>query len=145
MLSSSLLSLALVSVALAAPLRTWPRPANITALPESLLGESFDYVIAGGGLTGLSVASRLTEDPSITVLVIEAGQDNHLDQRVYDVRTYGAAFGSELDHNLTSTPVASQNGSRLQLVAGHTLGGSGSINGASWTKGASSQVRLQSH
>lgn len=33
----------------------------------------FDYVIAGGGTSGLVVASRLTEDPSIRVIVLEAG------------------------------------------------------------------------
>lgn len=84
----------------------------------------------------------MSEDPSISVLVIEAGHDNHLDPSVNDVRTYGQAFATGLDWNITSTPVPWQNGSELLLVAGRTLGGSGSINGASWTKGASSQYDL---
>jgi choline dehydrogenase len=94
------------------------------------------------GLTGLTVASRLTEDSSISVLVIESGQDAHDDRRVNDVRTYGQAFHTELDHNLTSAPVYWQNGKQLELVAGNMLGGSGSLNGASWTKGAKSQYDL---
>ena len=109
---------------------------------SQVANKTFDYIVCGGGLTGLVVASRLSEDPKISVLVIENGHDDHEDPRVKDVRTYGAAFESELDFNLTSTPVPWQNDTGLLLVAGRTLGGSGSINGASWTKGDKTQYDL---
>jgi len=36
--------------------------------------ETFDYVIIGGGTAGLVLASRLTEDPAVHVVVLEAGE-----------------------------------------------------------------------
>ncbi|CAK4032527.1 alcohol oxidase [Lecanosticta acicola] len=114
----------------------------ITNSPATLGNASFDYIICGGGLTGLTIASRLSEDPTVSVLVIEAGYNNYSNPMVNDVRTYGEAFNTSLAYDLKSTPVEWQGGSRLQLVAGKTLGGSDSLNGASWTKGARSQYDL---
>jgi choline dehydrogenase len=94
------------------------------------------------GLTVLTVSSRLTKDPKVSVLVIEAGGDKHTDPRVNDVRTYGLAFYSELDWNIISTLVPRQNDTGLLLVVGRMLGGSGSLDHASWTKGPSSQYDL---
>jgi choline dehydrogenase len=51
----------------------------------------------GAGLTGTTVAARLAENSAITVLLIEAGADNRKDSRVYDIYSYGAAFGTSLD------------------------------------------------
>lgn len=39
----------------------------------SNVNATFDYVIVGGGTAGLTIASRLAEDPSLSVAVIEAG------------------------------------------------------------------------
>jgi len=44
-----------------------------SSLSYQSLDRTFDYVIVGGGTAGLTVANRLTEDPSVSVAVIEAG------------------------------------------------------------------------
>ena len=50
---------------------------------EEFLHQSYDYVICGGGTAGLTIAARLTENPDVTVGVIEAGK-NRLDDPLVD-------------------------------------------------------------
>lgn len=73
------------------------RASGITWNGWDASGQTFDYVVVGGGLTGITVASRLTETPGTTVLIIESGGDNRFDDRVQNIYTYGQAFNSELD------------------------------------------------
>ena len=50
---------------------------------------SFDYVIVGGGTAGLTLATRLAENPAVTVAVIEAGgfyEEDNGDISVIDTR-----------------------------------------------------------
>ena len=50
--------------------------------PALFAATNFDYLIAGGGTAGLTLAARLTENPNVTVGVIEAGVDRSTDPRV---------------------------------------------------------------
>ncbi|KAF2638099.1 putative aryl-alcohol dehydrogenase [Massarina eburnea CBS 473.64] len=91
--------------------------------------ESFDIVVVGGGTAGLVVASRLTEDPSTRVLVIEAGADRRNDPRILTPGLAAATyFDPEFDWCITSKPQPGLNGRLVAEPKARTLGGSTAIN-----------------
>jgi choline dehydrogenase-like flavoprotein len=64
----------------------------------------YDYIIVGGGTAGLVVANRLSEDPDVTVVVIEAGADQTADPRVTTPAMFQSMQGSELDWGYATLP-----------------------------------------
>jgi len=69
-----------------------------------IMQQEFDFVIIGGGTAGLVVANRLTENPDIQVLVLEAGENHIEDLHVKDSSAFGASFGTEADWAFQSGP-----------------------------------------
>jgi choline dehydrogenase len=86
-----------------------------------------DVVIVGAGSAGCVLAARLTEDPSTTVLLLEAGPpDRKLHVRI--PAAFSKLFGSALDWGYRTTPQAALDDRRLVFPRGKVLGGSSSIN-----------------
>ncbi|TGO50535.1 hypothetical protein BCON_0181g00020 [Botryotinia convoluta] len=116
---------------LASSIRLGHRDLNADFLP------CYDYIIAGGGISGLVLANRLSEDPNVTVLVIEAGNlDNDEDFIKYPFDD-GEGLGSSYDWSLWTAPQTSLDGSSRPMDLGKGVGGGSLINGMCWTRGGS--------
>lgn len=89
------------------------------------LESHYDFVIVGGGVAGLVVASRLTEDERVRVLVLEAGANRLNDPRI-NIQGLAAStyFDPDYDWCITTAPQPGLNGRRLAQCLGKTLGGS---------------------
>jgi choline dehydrogenase len=95
---------------------------------------TFDYIVAGAGSAGCVVAARLSEDPSVRVLVLEAGGPDR-DLRIRIPAAFSKLFRSEFDWNYTTEPQAHLHGRALYWPRGKTLGGSSSINAQVYIRG----------
>ncbi|KIK51446.1 hypothetical protein GYMLUDRAFT_64819 [Collybiopsis luxurians FD-317 M1] len=98
---------------------------------------SYDYVVVGGGTAGLVVASRLTENPRISVLVLEAGHNDTID---FNVTVPGldltVTAGTIVDWNYTTAPQPYMLNRTIPYPRGFVLGGSSSTNFMAYTRGA---------
>ncbi|KAI4754110.1 glucose-methanol-choline oxidoreductase [Aureobasidium sp. EXF-3400] len=97
------------------------------------LRESYDYVIAGGGTSGLVVANRLTENPRISVLVIERG---YLDGQENGTTVPGLAVPTKYLRTDTSIPQPGLNNRTAPLYTGDVVGGGTVVNGMFFARGA---------
>ncbi|KAI9731583.1 MAG: hypothetical protein M1834_004704 [Cirrosporium novae-zelandiae] len=90
---------------------------------------SYDYVIVGGGTAGLVLANRLTEDPSVHVAVLEAGQNKNDDRRVLTPAFAGQnVFNPEYDWCFMTTPQPHLDNRPVAWPRGRLLGGSSATN-----------------
>jgi choline dehydrogenase len=99
--------------------------------------ERFDYVIVGGGSAGSVLANRLSADPSMRVLVLEAGRpDWRFDVFVHMPAALAFPIGSRFyDWKYESEPEPFMGGRRIYHARGKILGGSSSINGMIFQRG----------
>ncbi|KAI0141129.1 putative GMC oxidoreductase [Hypoxylon sp. NC0597] len=102
--------------------------ATITALTSDV-GAEYDYVVVGGGTSGLVVASRLAEDKDVCVIVLEAGA-NPLEDPEIAIQGLAPAmyFDPDYDWCITTEPQVGLNKRRLAQPLGKTLGGSSAIS-----------------
>ncbi|EJT96820.1 GMC oxidoreductase [Dacryopinax primogenitus] len=110
---------------------TTPRFAVI----EDVRAQTFDYIICGGGTAGLTLAARLSEDASISVLVLEAGKANLDDPLIMVPGAYLQQFGNEnYDWAFMTTPQGHCDGRQFMWSRGKSLGGSSACNFMSYMR-----------
>ncbi|KAL6719080.1 hypothetical protein ACLMJK_003315 [Lecanora helva] len=95
------------------------------------INATFDYVVVGGGTSGLTVAARLAEDPDVSVAVIEGGGFYETDNgNVSQVPAYALQYSSPspssiqplVDWGIVTVPQKQLNGREIHYTQGKCLG-----------------------
>ncbi len=94
----------------------------------------YDYVIVGAGSAGCVLANRLSEDPDVKVLLLEAGPPDS-NQNIHVPLGYLKIVRTEVDWDYCSAPEPECFGRRIPLPRGKVLGGSSSINAMVYIRG----------
>ncbi|KAH6647946.1 choline dehydrogenase [Truncatella angustata] len=94
-----------------------------------------DYVVVGGGLTGCTLASRLSKsDDRPEVILVEAGPDPSSNPATTGFLSGLSLLGGELDYAYPSEPVANTANRVHYLNAGKALGGGSILNFGAWLR-----------
>lgn len=90
---------------------------------------SFDVIICGGGTAGCVLAARLSEDPNVSVLMLEAGEDANNDPRITTPALFSAIYDDpQRDWQYLSEPSPGLHDRKVHHPRGKCLGGSSAIN-----------------
>ena len=97
--------------------------------------DTFDYVIVGAGTAGCVVASRLSEDPKVSVLVLEAGGSDRTVWIQLPIGYGRTFFDRRINWMYDTAPVPGLSGRTSYWPRGKVIGGSGSINAMVYVRG----------
>ena len=98
----------------------------------------YDYVVLGAGSAGAIMASRLSENPANSVLLIEAGPDYPDFERLPDELKLGFSTATDIiteDHNWEFVGKATDTAPPMRVPRGRVTGGSSAINGQMFLRG----------
>jgi choline dehydrogenase len=102
---------------------------------ENISGDTFDYVIIGSGAAGSVLCRRLTEDPGVTVCVLECGPPDRHPFIHIPAGFIKMLFNPNYTWQFNTEPGDNIGGRRIPTTQGRTLGGSSSINGMIYNRG----------
>ncbi len=96
--------------------------------------ESYDYIIVGAGSAGCTLANRLSEDPNISVLVLEAGGPDR-DPLIHIPLGWGKIFLNRMhDWGYFTEPEPALGNREVECARGKVIGGSSSINAMAYVR-----------
>ena len=102
--------------------------------PKEVDRKMYDYVIVGAGSAGCVLAARLSEDPEVRVLLLEAGPPDQ-NENIHVPLGYLKLARTELDWDYCTAPEPNCNNRRVAIPRGRVLGGSSSINAMIYIRG----------
>lgn len=97
--------------------------------------ESYDYIVVGAGSAGCVIANRLSEDPEVRVLLLEAGAKDWNPWIHIPVGYFKTMHNPTVDWCYVTDPNPGLNGRQLKWPRGKVLGGSSSLNGLLYVRG----------
>lgn len=100
-----------------------------------MMAQSFDYIIVGAGSAGATLAARLSEDPSVTVCLIEAGPRDTHPAIAIPLGLIWLSKHPKLNWLYASTAQEGLGGRKVSVPRGKVLGGSSAINGMIYIRG----------
>ena len=104
------------------------------ALENVNVRDVYDYIVIGAGSAGCVVAARLSENPDMQVLLLEAGgPDTH--EAVEDPVMWPTLLGGELDWGYRTIPQRHAANRVIPWPRGKMLGGCHSHNANAWVRG----------
>ncbi|MEV0296926.1 GMC family oxidoreductase N-terminal domain-containing protein [Nocardia sp. NPDC050710] len=95
---------------------------------------SADYVIVGAGSAGAVLADRLSADPAVRVVLVEAGPPDK-NKFAHIPAAFSKLFRSELDWDYLTEPQPQLRNRQIYWPRGKTFGGSSSMNAMMWVRG----------
>ncbi|KAK3349232.1 hypothetical protein B0T25DRAFT_547498 [Lasiosphaeria hispida] len=114
----------------------WPFTAPYPELRAGDVdGETYDYIIVGGGTSGCVLASRLSEDPSVSVLVLEKGRVNDSFLSRIPLASQNFRFPGLQAVMRLSEPIRDMSDRQAEIWTAEGVGGATRINGMLLTRG----------
>jgi len=97
-----------------------------------MAGQEFDFIIVGGGSSGCVLANRLSENPDMRVLLLEAGgKDSH--PYIHMPVGFSKMTAGPHTWGFNTVPQKHANGREIPYAQGKVLGGGSSINAEIFT------------